>query len=313
MPRPHVPVPGCPRIIRRERANEVFSLLLVAPYPQRPPALHRGSAGKLDHWSPVRLRTFARLRTVSHARRSILPASLAVALLAASGVAVGATSAMAAAPSSSPVLASQTTIAPGPARPIDQNAAFYASVATAVQKSAAGKVDASALVSQITALDDSPSLPDRSVRVLTRLVQESSAKVTAAVASYDAQAAAKAAADAAAAAQAAADARARANTPDGARATARAMAASQYGWGAGQFSCLDSLWQKESGWNYRAYNANGGATGIPQALPGSKMASFGSDWETNATTQIAWGLDYISRGYGSPCAAWGHSQSVNWY
>ena len=43
------------------------------------------------------------------------------------------------------------------------------------------------------------------------------------------------------------------------------------------------------------------------------MASFGADWATNATTQIRWGLDYIQRAYGSPCAAWGHSQSVNWY
>ncbi len=91
------------------------------------------------------------------------------------------------------------------------------------------------------------------------------------------------------------------------------IAADEYGWGGDQFSCLDSLWTKESGWDYQAYNQNGGATGIPQALPGSKMASFGSDWATNATTQIRWGLDYISNVYGTPCSAWGHSQSVNWY
>jgi len=104
-----------------------------------------------------------------------------------------------------------------------------------------------------------------------------------------------------------------ANTPDGARATARQMAADRYGWGDGQFSCLSKLWQKESGWNYQAYNRNGGATGIPQALPGSKMATAGADWRENAATQISWGLDYIKRAYGAPCAAWGHSQSVNWY
>ncbi|WEK62638.1 MAG: phospholipase [Candidatus Microbacterium colombiense] len=115
----------------------------------------------------------------------------------------------------------------------------------------------------------------------------------------------KAAADAAALAAA--------NTVDGAKATAQAMASEKYGWGADQFSCLSSLWTKESGWNYQAYNADGGATGIPQALPGSKMASAGSDWQTNAATQIAWGLDYISRGYGSPCSAWSHSQAMNWY
>ncbi len=118
-------------------------------------------------------------------------------------------------------------------------------------------------------------------------------------------------AEEAAAAQAAA--LATANTPDGARSVAAQIAASEYGWGADQFSCLDSLWQKESGWDYQAYNQNGGATGIPQALPGDKMATFGADWQTNATTQIRWGLDYISRAYGSPCSAWGHSQSVNWY
>jgi hypothetical protein len=82
---------------------------------------------------------------------------------------------------------------------------------------------------------------------------------------------------------------------------------------AAQFQCLDQLWQKESGWSYTAYNASSGATGIPQSLPGSKMATAGSDWETNATTQVTWGLDYIARGYGTPCSAWSHSQSVNWY
>lgn len=111
----------------------------------------------------------------------------------------------------------------------------------------------------------------------------------------------------------AAEALAIANTPEGAKATAQAMAAERYGWGEGEFSCLESLWTKESSWNYQAYNEDGGATGIPQALPGDKMATAGSDWQTNATTQISWGLDYIQRAYGSPCSAWGHSQSVNWY
>ena len=126
-------------------------------------------------------------------------------------------------------------------------------------------------------------------------------------------AAEKAAKEAAEQARKAAAALAAGNTPDGARATARRMAADRYGWGDGQFSCLSKLWQKESGWNYQAYNRNGGATGIPQALPGSKMATAGADWRENAATQISWGLDYIKRAYGSPCAAWGHSQSVNWY
>ncbi|MFV9425339.1 MULTISPECIES: 16S rRNA pseudouridylate synthase [Microbacterium] len=102
------------------------------------------------------------------------------------------------------------------------------------------------------------------------------------------------------------------NSPAGAQATARGML-SGYGWGDDQFSCLVSLWNRESGWNYQAYNAGSGAYGIPQALPGSKMSSAGADWQTNAGTQIAWGLGYISGRYGSPCGAWDHSQSTGWY
>jgi hypothetical protein len=138
---------------------------------------------------------------------------------------------------------------------------------------------------------------------------------TAAKQQADAASAAKAAADAAAAKaaqEAAAAAQAAANTPAGARATAQSMAASRYGWGADQFSCLNSLWTKESGWNYRAYNPSG-ATGIPQALPGSKMSTIAGDWQTNATTQIAWGLGYIRASYGTPCAAWAHSEATNYY
>lgn len=103
------------------------------------------------------------------------------------------------------------------------------------------------------------------------------------------------------------------NSVAGAQATAQSIASSQYGWGADQFSCLVSLWNRESGWNYQAYNASSGATGIPQALPGSKMASAGSDWQTNATTQIIWGLGYISDVYGTPCGAWAQSEAVGWY
>lgn len=113
-------------------------------------------------------------------------------------------------------------------------------------------------------------------------------------------------------AKAAAEALAAVNTVDGAKATARTMAA-EYGWGDGEFGCLDSLWTKESGWNYQAANPSSGAYGIPQSLPGSKMATAGGDWQTNAATQIAWGLGYISAVYGTPCAAWGHSQATDWY
>ncbi|KZE88686.1 lytic transglycosylase domain-containing protein [Microbacterium sp. TNHR37B] len=102
------------------------------------------------------------------------------------------------------------------------------------------------------------------------------------------------------------------NSVAGAKATARALLADR-GWGSDQFSCLEKLWNKESGWNYRAYNSSSGAYGIPQALPGSKMGSAGSDWKSSAATQIRWGLGYIDGRYGTPCGAWSHSQSTGWY
>ena len=79
-----------------------------------------------------------------------------------------------------------------------------------------------------------------------------------------------------------------------------------------QFPCLNKLFNRESNWRTKAANPSG-AYGIPQALPGSKMASVAPDWRTNPITQIEWGLDYIADRYGTPCAAWGHSESVGWY
>lgn len=99
--------------------------------------------------------------------------------------------------------------------------------------------------------------------------------------------------------------------PGSAQAIAQQLVSAR-GWGADQYNCLVSLWNKESGWRVNAYNPSG-AYGIPQALPGSKMATAGADWQTNPATQITWGLNYISGVYGTPCGAWGHSQSFNWY
>jgi hypothetical protein len=87
----------------------------------------------------------------------------------------------------------------------------------------------------------------------------------------------------------------------------------EFGFSASQFGCLDSLWTRESGWRWDADNPTSSAYGIPQALPGSKMSSAGADWATNPATQIRWGLGYIQARYGSPCGAWGHSESHNWY
>jgi hypothetical protein len=86
-----------------------------------------------------------------------------------------------------------------------------------------------------------------------------------------------------------------------------------FGWSSSQFSCLQPLWNAESGWSVSASNPSSGAYGIPQALPGSKMASAGPDWQTSAATQIRWGLGYIKSTYGSPCAAWSHEQTYGWY
>lgn len=101
-------------------------------------------------------------------------------------------------------------------------------------------------------------------------------------------------------------------------AGAQSYAASRlgaYGWSGSQFSCLVTLWNIESGWRWNAYNAASGAYGIPQSLPGSKMASAGGDWTTSSATQIEWGLGYIRDRYGSPCGALGFETSHNpyWY
>jgi resuscitation-promoting factor RpfB len=78
-------------------------------------------------------------------------------------------------------------------------------------------------------------------------------------------------------------------------------------------SCLIPLWEGESGWRWNAENASSGAYGIPQSLPGDKMASVASDWRTNPVTQIKWGLEYIKGSYGSPCGAWDFKQGHGWY
>ena len=105
-----------------------------------------------------------------------------------------------------------------------------------------------------------------------------------------------------------------AGTPD--PGTAQAIAFDMVmarGWDQSQFDCLVSLWKKESGWNVFAHNKSSGAYGIAQALPGSKMASVGADWETNPATQITWGLGYITGRYSTPCGAWNASQAQGWY
>lgn len=97
------------------------------------------------------------------------------------------------------------------------------------------------------------------------------------------------------------------------REIARQMMLNKYGWGDDQFTCYDNIIMRESKWDVFADNPHSSAYGIPQALPGSKMAAFGSDWRTNPATQIAWGLDYVHDRYGTPCGAWSYKRYHGWY
>lgn len=87
----------------------------------------------------------------------------------------------------------------------------------------------------------------------------------------------------------------------------------EFGYPEDQWAYLDALWHRESGWNHLADNPTSSAYGIPQSLPGTKMAVVGSDWRTNPETQINWGLAYIGARYGTPQRAWQHSEAVGWY
>jgi len=101
--------------------------------------------------------------------------------------------------------------------------------------------------------------------------------------------------------------------PSGSAQQVAGQMLSQFGWSSSQFSCLEPLWERESGWSVTAQNPSSGAYGIPQALSGSLMASAGPDWQTDAATQIRWGLTYIQGRYGSPCGAWAHEEADGWY
>lgn len=86
-----------------------------------------------------------------------------------------------------------------------------------------------------------------------------------------------------------------------------------YGWNKYNWKCLDKLWQMESGWNELAKNRRTGAYGIPQALPGNKMAAMGRNWKNNPEVQIKWGASYIKSRYKSPCKALAFMERRGWY
>ncbi len=148
---------------------------------------------------------------------------------------------------------------------------------------------------------------------------DAQAKADAEKAAADAAAKAKAAADAQQAAANRAKARSQlAVTTDSAPAAASYSPGSVQALAAGiigndtQFQCFSNIVKRESGWDYTARNPSG-AYGLVQALPGSKMASAGADWQTNPATQIKWGLGYMNDRYGSPCGAWSFWQAHSWY
>ena len=93
----------------------------------------------------------------------------------------------------------------------------------------------------------------------------------------------------------------------------RQLALQLYGWGGDQFKCYDNIIMRESLWDQYADNPNSSAYGIPQALPGKRMASEGADWRTNPATQIKWGLKYVKERYGTPCRAWSFKRANGWY
>ena len=99
----------------------------------------------------------------------------------------------------------------------------------------------------------------------------------------------------------------------GAKKVAQVILAQEFGMNDSQFSCLNSLWTKESHWNYKAHNPRSGAHGIAQALPADKMSVIADDWRTNPVTQIRWGLRYITMRYDTPCKAWSHFKSKRYY
>lgn len=94
---------------------------------------------------------------------------------------------------------------------------------------------------------------------------------------------------------------------------ARQILKNKYSYASGQFDCFNNIIMRESKWDINATNPSSGAYGIPQALPGSKMATIAGDWRTNPATQIIWGIEYMKDRYGSPCSAWGFKASHGWY
>lgn len=171
---------------------------------------------------------------------------------------------------------------------------------------------------EVSRSEDRPAL-DEAAAKRAEALSVAVAKIAEHDAALKADAAAKVAAEQAAAAAAAAEAdRVKQQlgydpATKAPKEIARQIMASKYGWGADEFTCYDNIIMRESRWDPFADNPASSAYGIPQALPGKRMASHGADWRTNPVTQIRWGLDYVKERYGSPCRAWSFKRSHGWY
>ncbi|MET3368209.1 hypothetical protein [Arthrobacter sp. M2012083] len=199
----------------------------------------------------------------------------------------------------------------------NKSAEISASLNAAAEKGAADRAAADKAAADKAAADKAAADQAAAAQAAAEKAAADQAAAQAAAEKAAADAAAKQAADAAAAA-AAAEAAAAAAAPkavdDPAAAKAYALSIlGNYGWGPGEMTALNTLWEKESNWKTTAMNASSGAYGIVQSLPASKMATVGPDWETNYQTQIKWGLNYIKERYGSPSAALGFHLANNWY
>lgn len=139
------------------------------------------------------------------------------------------------------------------------------------------------------------------------------AKADAARAKTRAAAKAKAGKAAAKARQASTKQRSHAAGVSDPREIARQILKNTYSYGPEQYACFNYIIMRESDWSVTATNAISGAYGIPQALPGSKMATIAADWRTNPATQITWGIEYMKKRYGSPCEAKVFKASHGWY
>ena len=189
--------------------------------------------------------------------------------------------------------------APAPAAAVDQLAAERA----AAKARANREVARAQLVAAKHATKRAKSL-----RLETKAIAEQQAKIKAELA-----AAAKKAAEEKAALKRALKNRGYEPGVTDPKEIARQILKNKYGYGSSQFNCFNNIIMRESMWRVNATNPSSGAYGIPQALPGSKMATIATDWRTNPATQIIWGIEYMKDRYGSPCAAWNFKSTHGWY